>query len=170
MSIRQTLREKPVVGSSVAIGLIVIALGLTFYQRASRHQDWTPPQQVFFTVDDGKSWFVGDYKKVPPFEHDGKQAYRVFVFRCHDKEFAGYLERFTPEAQKVLLEVRSKPLSKTGAPDSAAMDAMTRGREVKRPGDQKWTTCANPREVRPITNPACPHGDSANVKPLLVEP
>jgi hypothetical protein len=170
MSVRQTLREKPAVGVAVAIAFVAIAVGFTVYQWTSQHEDWTPPQRVFFSVDDGKTWFVDDYNKVPPIEHDGKQAYRAYVFRCHDKEFVGYLERYTPDAQKVILEVRSKPLSTTGAPDSAAMDAATRGREVKRPGDQKWMSCANPREVIPITSPKCPHGGDNTAKPEPVEP
>src|SRR5947207_1875801 len=78
-----------------------------------------------------------------PFDKDGKQAVRAYVFRsANGKVFVNHLERFKPDAKQAI-ERASKPDPKqttAGPPKhlSAMQSAYTGGREVKRPGDEKW--------------------------------
>jgi len=95
---------------------------------------------VFYTDDNGKTFFKGDPDKLPPFEHNGKQAYRCDVF--HDaggKEFVGLIYRFTDSGRKQMQEYLPK---KSQDADGAARRAIEeRGMQVKpiaATGDAAW--------------------------------
>lgn len=61
------------------------------------------PRQVgrsFYTVDDGKTFFV-DRIQVPPYRKGMSEAVGAMVFSCDGgaTKFVGYLVRFTPEGK-----------------------------------------------------------------------
>ena len=64
--------------------------------------------QVFFTDDDGKTWFPDDAKRVPPFDRNGKPAVRAHVYKCGGKTFVNHMERYTPEAKKKVEAIYAK--------------------------------------------------------------
>jgi hypothetical protein len=54
----------------------------------------TTGTKLFFTIDDGKTWFAADASNKAPFMHEGKQALRAHVFQCEGKPpFVGYLSK-----------------------------------------------------------------------------
>lgn len=109
MGLREKMNENPQVTTGVTIGIIVLALALIVWQLwpAAPIQ---PLTQAYYTVDDGKSYFVDDIERVPPFQHEGKEAVRAHVMVCGEKgtPFVGWMEKFTPEAKKKLDELYEK--------------------------------------------------------------
>ena len=88
-----------------------------------------------------------------PFDHDGKPAYRAYVYRCGSgAPFVGFLGR------------RTAGSFGTGPTNTAeAMRAMARHTplpgaiEVKKPGQTKWVSLNSP-QGEDIANLTCPDG------------
>jgi hypothetical protein len=152
-----------VVLAAAAIGFVVIQLlGL----RAPAPDMGGDPERAFFTIDDGKTWFVDVATQLAPFQHDGKEAVRAYVVACDGKKFVNHLERYTPEGKQAMLRLR-EVVKKGPPPGSLVAAAQQRGREVKRPGDTKWTS-SNAPSAEAITTPKCPQGASG--EPTIVFP
>lgn len=123
-----------------------------------------PIQGVQYSVDDGKTFFVGE-PRATPFEHEGKEAVRAMICSCDGGKttFVGYLMRYKPEARaKVEAMIKSRT---TG---------LISGAEVKRPGDKEWVSDSGPVGQRPdakaaagtrsyqsIVDVKCPDGSPA---------
>jgi hypothetical protein len=127
--------------------------------------------KVFFTTDDGKTWFADEADKIPPFEKDGKPAYRVYVYRCGDgKPFVSHLERYTPEAKKLLEEGRAN--NRLGDPDLLEKIFMN-GIEVKDPGtgdeETNWVKQSDYARASKITEPRCPDGKQEELEAVVPE-
>lgn len=121
------------------------------------------PTQAYYTVDDGQTWFADDIKKIPPYEVDGKQAVRLYLYRCNGGEpFVGHLERYTPEARASVEAARKRPHQK-GTMSPEMMDLEFQGREVKKPGGTEWVSMGNMREAEKIITPRCPPGQQLEV-------
>jgi hypothetical protein len=100
---------------------------------------------AYFTVDDGKTFFVGDRLKISPFEHEGKQAVRAHVFECGGKRVVGYMSRFTPESIQVLNEAKASRASGKPPANIGKLQSLgTTGTEMKRPGSEKWILASDP--------------------------
>jgi hypothetical protein len=124
--------------------------------------------KCFFSIDDGKSWFAEDASKLPPFEHEGKPAYRARVFRCpNGKQFVSHLERYAPADKKRLEDSRSAP----GGAGAMVMEETTFMQigEVKKPGETQWVRLGpqNSEQVLRTLQPKCPDGGSTDVRPVL---
>ena len=172
MGIRQQLNDNPAVAAGV-VGVLVLVAGVVMFRTgcsrgAGDSGDNLPGvEQEFFTVDDGKSWFPADARKLPPFQHDGKPAYRVRVYRCpHGKDFAAHLERYADadraRLQTLLDETGDKPPS---------MDALKlQGNiEIKKPGPGDWIKMS-PRtaaKFNMIRSPRCPEGSSQGLQKVV---
>jgi hypothetical protein len=150
VGIRETLNENPRLTTGITIGIIVVVLGFIVWQIKGGLSS-TPEgggssggTKVYFSDDDGQTYFADDAAKVPPFDHGGKQAVRAHVVKCDGKTFVNYLERFTPEGKKKMEAMGGKP----PAGDPTAMDSIRNtGMEVKRPGDKDWlrASASDPR-------------------------
>lgn len=113
--------------------------------------------RVYFSHDDGKTYFAGGIEKGFDFPHEGKQACRAYVFRCDSgKAFVGYLGR--------------RAASRGGAP--ATPDARYLGKEsaapgeieIKKPGGDKWVSLGSV-EGQQIVRSLCPKGTPESVLP-----
>jgi hypothetical protein len=106
----------------------------------------------WFTIDDGKTWFADDATKLPPFEHQGKPAYRVRVWTCDGGRttFVSHLERINAQAKAKLEQM--KPEHRVISPEYQMI-------EVKPPqtGDQGWVPVGTP-QAEAIVTPKCPPG------------
>jgi hypothetical protein len=148
----------------VAGGLLLVGLAVIVYSQT--RGPITPPSgnaRAFFTIDDGKTWFPDDAGKLPPFDRGGKQAVRAYVFRtAKGTEFVNHLERFKPDAKRVLEEAsKSRPDSKGPPKNLAAIqNAYATGREVKRPGDATWIGAGNLRDAAQVIAIKPPDGGS----------
>jgi hypothetical protein len=97
------MNENPRVTTGITIGVVILALLLIVWQL------WPEPAiqpltKAYYTIDDGKTWFVEGIEKVPPFQHEGKEAVRAHVMMCGEdgKPFVGWMEKFTDDAKKKL--------------------------------------------------------------------
>lgn len=107
MSIREKLNHSP--GLSTAAGGVVLVIALALIVRqlheAGPHKPGLPSKS-FYSDDDGKTWFLDEYMKVTPFDHRGKPAYKVVVYRCGDaKPAVAYLERFSDSQKAAMKEI-----------------------------------------------------------------
>lgn len=169
MSIREKVNEKKHWSVGVASFLMVLGTGSILYQVSDSFLGTTATSPTqFYTTDDGITWFADDSKRLPPFEHEGRQAVIAHVFRCGSKLFVAYLERFTPEAQRIISNVeqaarQAKPGDRP-PPELAQVESAQRfGREVKRPGDKKWVAINHP-EAGKIMNVICPDTGQAALR------
>src|SRR5947207_5059576 len=145
MGIREAMSKRPRIAGGVAALLVAAAIGILVFQMLDLRaapQIGGDPERAFFTVDDGKNWFVDDATRLAPFQHDGKEAVRAYVFECNGHRFVNHLERYTPDGKKAMTRLRE--VAKKGPPPGALIAAAQQnGREVKRPGDAKWTPTSN---------------------------
>ena len=169
MGIRSTINEKPAVGLILALAVVVAAIGLIFW--STRTEQVRTPQTsnvAWFSDDDGQSWFADSRSKSPPFEHNGKQAYRAYVYTCDGgkTKFAAYLERFTA-AGKAALD-RNRTAARQNEPPQAGVleHVMMTEMEVKKPGPGEWIRVSDPRATA-IRTPTCPDGSRKNLQPVF---
>jgi hypothetical protein len=154
MDCRTFLSDHPQASILALIGVIIAALayaGVQVHRENSVHVQ----QEAFFTVDDGKTLFVDDVSKIPPFSKDGQDAVRAIVYTNDDgkSQWVGYLQEYTDEDKKTL-ETNPKSYL-TGVPIVPL---------VKKPGAAKWTSqLKSPQEARAIMSPICAgHEDPSN--------
>jgi hypothetical protein len=170
MGIRETINRNPKVAAGVGAGLIALTVVFVLFQLLDLNGASGVPsadEHAFFSVDDGKTWFVGDVKTLAPFDHGGKQAVRAYVYECDGQRFVGFLERYTDEGKRARQQVLDA--AKTGRPDGRLVyiSSMT-GRELKRPGDKNWTVAKDQQTIESITTVRCPRDPSH--APQLVQP
>lgn len=162
MGIRQTLNERPWTAYATA-GLAVAIAGLVLWL-SNRSVVAELPPQLYFSDDDGKTYFADDSAKVPPFDHNGKEAYLVGVFQCPGgKPFVAYLLRYTPVG-KSQLEAFSTSVRRSADPKVAEIKSAHV--EVKAPGEQRWVNSTDlDFDVR--LTPACPKTNSGMPAQLM---
>jgi len=161
VGIRESLNQNPNVTTGLTALIIIIAVAVIVWQlRGGNRPATTAAERAFFTVDDGKSTFIDDAAKLPPFDVQGKTAYRAYVFACSNGKirFVGYLERYTPEGKSKLEAARSH---KQQVDPSFAESVMQTGMEVKPPltGDAGWILRGDPKSAT-VLNPKCPDGSN----------
>jgi hypothetical protein len=94
--------------------------------------------RVYFSDDDGKTYFADAIEKGLDFSHNGKPAYRAYVYRCDSgKPFVGYLGRHAPSRAATA----AAPDPRYGGKESAAPGEV----EIKKPGDDKWVPLNGPK-------------------------
>jgi hypothetical protein len=163
VGLRQRLNESPALAAGVAAACVVLALLVFVLTRSGGGSSGKPAgiTKEFFSVDDGKSWFVDDAGKLPPFDYQGKPAYRVRVYRCpHGKEFVSHLERYSDADAK-----RMKQLIDDEKTRSMEFIQLESGFEVKKPGAKEWMKLTQQVSARAdaIRAPKCPEGSSAGL-------
>jgi len=82
----------------------------------------SPSGKLFFTHDDGKTWFAAPADARVPFTHEGKLAYRAHVFSVDGGKtpFVAYLSKYSPIAGETLVR---RPGVTIWAPVSSATGA-----------------------------------------------
>lgn len=147
MEIRQSLNKKPALAITIAIVLVAGSAFAIF--RESHPPEAVVDTRVYFTDDDGKTWFKDEVNKIPPFDHDGKQAVRSFMYQHNGQTFVGYLQKDSDA-------LKSKIQARNSASDSDLMN----GTLVKRPGDQTWLPSSDPRAHQIMSNIKAPDGST----------
>ena len=146
MSLRETLNTRPnlargIAGGCAAAAVLLVAAHVLDLRAAPIGA--AKPERAFFTVDDGKTWFVDDASRLAPFDHDGQAAVRAYVCECDGKRFVNHLERYTDAGKRAMAQVR-EAAKKGPPPGMLVAAAQQRGREVKRPGEAKWVVSNTP--------------------------
>lgn len=154
MSVIENLRDKKGLSVGLSAGMVVIAILIAYMSLKSNIPG--DVKKAFYSVDDGDTYFVDDLNKAYPFDHNGKQAYRAYVFRGNQdgKKFVGFLERMNDAGRAKMVELAAQPHDKA-EPDIARLLATCT--EVKKPHDTQWAPVNSPAYGL-IVNPSSPDG------------
>lgn len=136
MNIREKLNELRTLSISAAVVVCVFALVLIFRQlhEAVPHKPGLP-SKTFYSDDDGKTWFLDEYMKITPFDHNGRPAYKVVVYRCNGGMPAvAYLEKFSDSQRVALKGISPADVRVYTSTFMSFQDAL----DVKRPGSNRW--------------------------------
>jgi hypothetical protein len=162
VGIRETLNQNPGITTGVTAGIVVIALGFIIWQLTGSD---TPdvPNEMFYSDDDGKTHFADAIDKVPPYDHNGKQAVRARVYKCGSGQpFVAYLERYSKDAKEKIEKAKGNKAGDAGMAEEIAMTGI----EVKKPGDKDWVRQLDPRSAK-IMEVKCPDGSTTNLEPVM---
>lgn len=98
MGLRQKLNASPGLAVVTVLVMAGLAAGVWYLTRST---EYAAPTKAFYTVDDGQNLFKDDVNRVTPFDHEGKQAVKAYVYTCDGGKtrFVAYLERM-PEGMK----------------------------------------------------------------------
>lgn len=175
MGIRQTINENPAITAAATGSVVLLAVIFIFYRLLCSGGDnvgGPVSNKAFYTIDDGKNFFVDDAGKIPPFMHEGKPAVRAQVFTCDNgaSKFVSYLEKFSDEDKRKLEEALSKNTS-GGAPMAMQYMGFANALMVKKPGDKNWVKL-NPQTTERFTRvmqTKCPDGSANNITRVMAE-
>jgi hypothetical protein len=166
MGLRETLNKKP--GAALAVGVALLVVGVLVIGLQLRAGGPPAlPSEGFFTTDDGQNYFTAGLENLPPFQRDGKEAVRAYVFECNGKRFVNHLERFTPEARKAMASAGVHDAVSLAKAASAQTKGPMWGKEVKKPGSKQWVPADDMGKASPIVAARCPDGPG---QPMLVNP
>jgi hypothetical protein len=157
MELRSLMNGKPAVTISICVGLVII--GAIFVLRSGNVLKPKPKSVSvghYYTADEGQTWEGDKFMLDPPFEKNGKTWIRVYVFTCgNGKPFAGYLEKYTPEALAQINGVEEAWMK------TKTIDAMgNQGLLVKKLGSGDWVAKESV-EGMDVIKVACPDGQPA---------
>jgi hypothetical protein len=148
MGIREWSNQHPKVTIGIICACMLVAVTTVVVQvRAGRRNYPSRMPDSYFTVDDGKTFFVASSENYPPFDYKGQQAVRAYVFECSGKRFVAYMERYDTSAKRML--DAGKPLTP---------QMLRFGREIKRPGSSAWVKTGDMAVEAEIENVPCPDG------------
>lgn len=164
MSVREMMNRNPAMAGTIAVVLVLAAIAAAWYSLKPDAQG--APTKAYYTIDDGQSWFADRLDRPTPFEHDGKEAVKAYVYTCDGgrSQFVAYLEKMPagpkPAAQVKEAEPAAAPKSEAEARAMAAKQPRKPAvgqfaALVKKPGDKQWLTSADPRYF-PTIAPRCP--------------
>ena len=157
MTLREYMNERPGVAYGGAGGLVIAGVVATIL--SLRGGSSGASSSAYFSDDDGKSFFADARTKRTPFDHGGKQAVRAIVYEAGGTRFVNYLQRDTPEGQR-LLNGAAKPAAAPGAGPALS--------EVKRPGEATWVgtdDMSKASAVMTLRLPASVTGPAVPVEP-----
>jgi hypothetical protein len=140
MTIRQWIAEHQLV--AVIVILAALAGSVLFaIPRLNPRPTWKVPTEGYFTTDDGATCFAESLTKIPPFEHDGKEAVRDFVYSCDGGEhrWVAYLGKYGPEDKQAI--------------ESGNAKAEERTMLVRAPGSDEWISQTSPKFAQIFVKP-----------------
>ena len=157
MGIRETLNEKP--GYAIGGIVLVVAVAAWFGWRSlpGSRRGIVGMGNAFYSIDDGKTWFVTSASHIAPFDYDGATAYQVQVFQCaHGGKFVAFMQRYADSAKAKIEQAIAAGQSGS---DVRGLESIL-GFQVKKPADAIWV------EDKPATSAAyqkivalkCPDG------------
>jgi hypothetical protein len=141
-----------IVAVLVLVALVVVVMNLS--GGPPKPPGTSAKARLYYTVDDGKTYFEDDADRLPPFDHEGKPAYLAKVYRCgtDGSPFVAYLQRIEDGARKEAEAARAakkRPME---------VEAIWLGKvEVKKPGDPKWVSAGKPAAEK-VMIVTCPEG------------
>jgi len=167
VGIRETLNQNPGLTTGVTAGIIILALVLIIWSNLSgggSASNGGSVSKLYYSDDDGKTWYADDVSKVPPYDHNGKQAVRAHVYKCKDgKLFVGYLEELNSDYRTKLEKAKSAP----GGRGALLEDAMIGGMEFKKPGpNNKWVRQMTP-DAQKVLDVTCPDGSRETLEQVI---
>ena len=163
MGLRETLNENP--GLTTAATAVIILAAIVFmvvsmFRGDAETSAGPSTDKEYFSDDDGKTFFEDDRTKVPPFDRNGKPAYRARVFTCDggQTKFVGWLERYTPQAKKMIED----QVKSAGSGPLLLEDQS--GLQIKKPGtgEKGWVSSSDVSTMQ-VRDVQCPNGSPADM-------
>ncbi len=109
------------------------------------HRERLNPTVVFYSDDDGQTFFRDSVYKFPPFDHEGKTAVEAMVAESNGHRFVAYLMRYTPAAQEQLKQKYNEAIRENLSVQETVLNFISspeiglRGMEMKLPGSgNEW--------------------------------
>jgi len=148
MGIRETLNKNPAIATGGTAAVILIALIFIVVQLLPSHPHVVT--KSWYSDDDGATYFKDDINKVPPFDHDGKEAVRCFVFKDNAGKFVGFLQKYSAEGKKKMENFQQEKNN----PNPMILMDVQREIMAKKPGaENKWVSQGqNPADYMKITS------------------
>lgn len=138
------------------VGAILVLIAMVIFHFKASQPSAISGAKMYYTIDDGKTWFPDAWEKIPPFDNDGAQAVRCYVFKSASSgPFVGYLETYSQSVHDKL----------TGADKSPLPVDVVSGTLVKKPGDKTWVAQVSPAGQK-IMNVKAPSGSAEPVEPV----
>jgi hypothetical protein len=152
MSLREWIDKhpKPV---SVAVAVVIAGSMFVVFRELNPGRGFKTPEKGYFTTDDGATYFPDSLAKLPPFDHDGKEAVRAFVVSSDGgaHQWVAYLGKYAPKEREAI--------------ESGDSKADRRNMLVKAPGSQEWIPLSSPDFVK-IIAPAPPGMGTGPAQPV----
>jgi hypothetical protein len=165
VDVRTFIRQRPSVAAALA-GVMIVGAAVAIFVQA-RDLGSSGPGKAFFTTDDGNTFFVDSAAKLPPFDKNGKPAYRAHVFECGGKRVVGFMSGYTPEALKLVEEAQKYKAAGKRPPNMQQLARVgTMGLMVKKPGNSPWVPQADAASATAVRVHRCADGST----PQEVEP
>lgn len=166
MGIRETLNKNPAITTGATAAIILIAIGFIIYQLSGGSSPGIATE-AYFSNDDGKTWFADDINKIPPFDKDGKPAYKAYVYQCPGSDpFVSHLERYTEAGKKAMeAAMNSNDPNNPVIMEDVQMTAI----EVKKPGADPvkgWVRQSSPVAAK-VMELKCPDGTTEGIEPVV---
>ena len=162
--VRESFLRKPKLPILLLTAIVVALIAVIWNNHRSAIAEANATPQAYFTVDDGASCFVDSADLIPPFDHQGKPAYRARVFSNDGgdkKKWVGYLERYTPQGKSQIERARRGE----GDPESVVLRLLANSVEVKKPGQDRWVVVSDP-SAKAIIEPKAPDGGPDGIQVL----
>jgi len=168
MGVREKLAANPRAAVAIAAAIVVFAVGIVYFESPAGDSGRAgAPRKMFLTIDDGKTFFVGAAEPLPPFQHEGKTAYRAYVFTCDGGKttWVGYIERYSEQAKALIKEMRKNQAEHGGPP--SVPSALLEGIEVSRPGENQWVRQSDAALAHKVTAVYCPNAPDKDADMVL---
>jgi hypothetical protein len=167
MGVREKLAANPRAAIAIAAAVVIIGLGMIYFQGQASDSRRAAPRKMFLTVDDGKTFFVGAAEPLPPFQHEGKTAYRAYVFTCDGGKttWVGYVERYSEQAKAIMKEMQKNQAERGGRPSVPL--GLLDGIEVSRPGENQWVRQSDAALAHKVTSVYCPNAPEKDADPIF---
>jgi hypothetical protein len=143
MGVREAINQKQTLAAILATAFVLVSVGfVAWYLAAPSMSSGTKPgSKAFFTDDDGKTFYVDSADNIPPYQHNGKQAYGCTVFTTDGgkTKTVGWLMRYRDEGKARIQEMR-------GSKGMASGPSPTQWLEYKKPGapETAWVKASSP--------------------------
>jgi hypothetical protein len=160
MGARESLSKHPRVTIGITLAVCLLAVGYLVMSMFGASLQ-AEPRKVWFTDDDGKTWFADDAARKPPFDHNGKPAVMCFVYTCDGgkTKWVSHMLRYTASSKKKIQEaaVRLKIPEEKIEPGAMAMEVKEAGT-----GEGGWVSTQDPRAAQ-IMELRCPDGSKGDI-------
>jgi hypothetical protein len=161
MNVREAIerhRRAAIAVASAVLLIVIVYLGSHFSEHPGQPD---ASQDVFYSADDGKTYFADRMDRMVPFDHGGTPAFRAAVFRCdQEPPFVAFLMQPDESARKDLETAQAK----SSGDFRQAVLRTQRQMEVKRPGEQSWVEIGSAAGTK-VTTIKCPEGTAVPLGP-----
>lgn len=160
MGIRETINKRQRTTTVIVIVVLAAVIGLAVWNQTGPAGKRVA--KAYYSDEAGANVFTDEVDRVYPFDHNGKPAYRAYVYTGNDgKQFVSYVARYNDAAKAKLEALMPKKDDPAVAGDLA--QARSSGIEVKKPGDAKWVPLLSAQGESIASHPTLADGRTAQM-------